>query len=212
MPLPSGFSRKRFKGSEFFDEARAGVLSVGEGQFCLQHRDDIHAPLGNEIIYFEAVADEVELAHMGEKDEQGFPEAVNVGKQNGFCVAAELGPGELLDEFFQRANTAGQSDKGIGAFEHELFAGVHVGDDDHVICAIEHDFALFEKFRDDACDFAAMIESSACESSHEADIAAAIDKADARFGQMDAELAGRAGENRIGAVAGTAIDADGLYF
>ena len=43
---------------------------------------------------------------MGEEDEQGFPEAVNVGHENGFGVAAELGPGELLDEFLQRADPA----------------------------------------------------------------------------------------------------------
>ena len=85
---------------------RPGVLSVGEGQFCLQHRNNIHAALGHKIIHFEAVADEVKLAHMGEEDEQGFPEAVNVGHENGFGVAAELGPGELLDELLQRANPA----------------------------------------------------------------------------------------------------------
>ena len=190
----------------------AGVLSVGEGQFCLQHRNNIHAALGHKIIHFEAVADEVELAHMGEEDEQGFPEAVNIRHENGFCVAAELGPGELLDEFLQRADPAGQGNEGIGAFEHELFAGVHVGDDNHVIRAVEHDFALFEKFRDNACDFAAMIEDRAGNGAHQADIAATIDEADAGFSHVDAEFAGDIGENRIGAVAGAAIDADGLDF
>lgn len=191
---------------------RAGVSSVGEGQFCLQHRDDIHAALGDEIIRFEAVADEVELAHMGEEDEQGFPEAVNVGHENGLGVAAELGPGELLDEFLQSADPAGQGDEGIGALEHELLAGVHVGHDNHVIRTLKHDFALFEKFRDDASDFAAMIDNGACDRAHEADIAAAIDEADAGFSQVNAEFAGDTGENRIGAVAGAAIDADGLDF
>ena len=89
---------------------------------------------------------------------------------------------------------------------------MHVGDDNHVIRAVEHDFALFEKFRDNACDFAAMIEDRAGDGAHEADIAAAIDEADAGFSHVDAEFAGDIGENRIRAVAGAAIDADGLDF
>ena len=89
---------------------------------------------------------------------------------------------------------------------------MHVGDDNHVIRAVEHDFALFEKFRDNACDFAAMIEDRAGDGAHQADIAATIDEADAGFSHVDAEFAGNIGENRIRAVAGAAIDADGLDF
>ena len=43
---------------------------------------------------------------MGEEDEQGFPKAIYVGHENGFGVASELGPGELLDEVLQRADPA----------------------------------------------------------------------------------------------------------
>ena len=50
--------------------------------------------------------------------------------QDRLLVAAELRPGELLDQFLQRPDAAGQRHEGVGALEHDAFALVHVARDD----------------------------------------------------------------------------------
>ena len=49
------------------------------------------------------------------------------------AVTPELLPGQLLDQFLQRADAAGQGDERIGAFEHQPLAFVHVRRDDHFL-------------------------------------------------------------------------------
>ena len=66
----------------------------------------------------------------GEQGEQRPPEAADVGDQHRLGMTRELDPGHLLDEFFQRADAAGQRDEGVRALEHQALAGVHVGHDD----------------------------------------------------------------------------------
>ena len=62
-----------------------------------------------------------------------------LASQHRLLVAAELHPGELLDQFFQRADAAGQRDEGVGHLEHLVFALVHVAGDDQarhaLVCA-----------------------------------------------------------------------------
>ena len=53
-------------------------------------------------------------------------------------MAAELRPGELLDQFLQRADPAGQRHEGVGVLEHQPFALVHVAGDDAFLRALEH--------------------------------------------------------------------------
>ena len=47
------------------------------------------------------------VAHVIDQLQERLPEAVDVGEQDRLGVAAELLPGQLLDQFFQRADAAG---------------------------------------------------------------------------------------------------------
>ena len=71
----------------------------------------------------------------------GSQKPVDVGEQDRFGVAAELLPGQLLDQFFQRADAAGQGHERIGALEHQPLALVHVGRDDHLLHPRQRVFA-----------------------------------------------------------------------
>ena len=114
-------------------------------------------------------------------------------------MAAELRPGQLLDQFFQRADAAGQRDEGVGALEHDALALVHVGRDDHLVGAFERQFARLQEFRNDADDLAAVVMDGPGERAHQAVGAAAIDEADAVPRQQPAKRRGGAEEGRIGA-------------
>ena len=51
--------------------------------------------------------------------DQRVPEAGDVGEQHRLLVAAELRPGHLLDQLFQRADAAGKRHEGVRALEHQ---------------------------------------------------------------------------------------------
>ena len=74
-------------------------------------------------------------AHVIEQDAERVPEARDIDDQDRLLVAAELRPGELLDQFLERADAAGQRHEGIGLVEHGLLAHVHVGRDDDLLRA-----------------------------------------------------------------------------
>ena len=63
---------------------------------------------------------------MCQQIEQGLPEAVDVREQDRLGVTAKLLPGELLDQFLQRPDPAGQRHEGVGTLEHQPLAFVHV--------------------------------------------------------------------------------------
>ena len=56
-------------------------------------------------------------------------------------VSIELDPGQLLDEFFERADPAGQRHEGIGALEHQALSRMHVGHDDDFLGLLQHQFS-----------------------------------------------------------------------
>ncbi len=66
------------------------------------------ALIDNREMDVEAGADEGFALHVGEQIEERRPEALDVGDDDRFGVAAELRPGQLLDQFFQRADAARQ--------------------------------------------------------------------------------------------------------
>ena len=70
---------------------------------------------------------------MREQRQQRPPEAVDVGEKHGLAVALQLRPGELLDQFLERADAAGQCDERVGALEHQLLALMHAVDDDELL-------------------------------------------------------------------------------
>jgi len=46
-----------------------------------------------------------------DQGEQRAPEGADIGEQHRLSVAAQLHPGELLDEFLERPDPAGQRDE-----------------------------------------------------------------------------------------------------
>ena len=53
-------------------------------------------------------------------------------------MAAELRPGELLDQLLQRADAARQRHESVGELEHQPFALMHVAGDDQLLRALQH--------------------------------------------------------------------------
>ncbi len=115
-------------------------------------------------------------------------------------MAAELRPGELLDQFFERADAARQGDEAVGALEHLSFALVHVAGDDQLLGKPPRPFAVGQKFGDDAGHVAAVFEHGLGERAHQAGRAAAIDQPDIVFGEDFAEA--RAVSTKAGSVPG----------
>ena len=117
----------------------------------------------------------------------GSQKPLDVGEQDRLLVAAELRPGHLLDQLFQRADAAGQRDEGVGALEHDALALVHVARDDQLLRVAAGVLAVGQEFRDDAGHLAAVVEHRLGDRAHQADRAAAIDQADAVLGQDGSE-------------------------
>ena len=116
---------------------------------------------------------------MVEQRAQRVPEAVDVGDQDRLLVAAELRPGELLDQLLERTDAARQRHEGVRSLEHDAFSLVHVAGDDALLRALHHVLAVHQEIRGYAGDEAAVIEHRPRQGSHQPDRAAAIDEADA---------------------------------
>jgi hypothetical protein len=115
----------------------------------------------------------------------------------------------LLDQFFQRADAAGQGDERIGMFEHQPLALVHVRRDDHFLNARQHIFARAQKIRNDARDRAAVIQRGFGDRAHQPDRSAAIDEPDIVLGENLSQGEGGFDKAGAGAGAGAAIDTNG---
>ena len=112
---------------------------------------------------------------MGDKRQQWIPIPVDIGDQDRLAMAAELSPGQLLDQFFERADPAGQGDKGIGAIKHCAFTLMHIAGDDQLLAEPAWPLASGEKFGDNSGGLAAMRQHGVGEYAHQADRTAAID-------------------------------------
>ena len=80
----------------------------------------------------------------------GSQKSLDIGDQHWLPVAAELRPGELLDQLLQRADAAGQRHEGVRHVEHLLFALVHVAGDDQVLHVLVRVLARDQELGDDA--------------------------------------------------------------
>ena len=123
-------------------------------------------------------------------------------------MAIELGPGQLLDQLFQRADPARQGDKSVCAIEHRLFALVHILDDQHLLDGGQRMFLANEKARNDPGHVAASRQRRPRETAHQSFAAAAIDETNAAGRERPPERLRRIAEPRVAAIAGPAIDAD----
>ena len=173
-----------------------------------EHRQNVGDLLGDQVANLEVRSDEPMIAHMGKEIEQRTPKSGDIDDEHGLAVSVELDPGQLLDEFFERADPAGQGHEGIGALEHQALAGMHVGHDDELLGLLQHQFSRLQKIGDDAGDMAAMRQHASRHFTHEAGVAAAIDEPDLGLGQGPAQDACRMYEERIGTGGRAAIDAD----
>ena len=127
-------------------------------------------------------------------------------------MPAKLLPRQLLDQFLERADAAGQGNEGVRAFEHQPLAFMHVVGHDQLLRPGRRMFAFGEKIRDDAGDGSAMFQRRAGHRTHQSDRAAAIDEPDAAFGQRLAKSRCSFDEMGICTGAGAAIDTDGFDF
>src|SRR6266516_5784186 len=121
-------------------------------------------------------------------------------------MTAKLRPGELLDQFFERADSARQGDKGIGAVEHRAFALVHIAGDDQLLAEPPRPLTLGEKVGNDSGCLAAMRHHGVGEYAHQADRTAAIDEPHAVFGENLAELTGRLAESGLSPCTRSAVN------
>ena len=119
----------------------------------------------------------------------GVPEALDVDQHDRLGVAAELRPGQLLDQLLERTDAARQGDEGIRPVEHQLLALVHVLDDDQLVGIAQHALTLGQEARNDARHAAAVLEHGAGQLAHQAEAAAAVDEADIVLGNQLPELA-----------------------
>ena len=73
------------------------------------------------------------FSHVIEQRAKRVPESADIGGEDRLLVAAKLGPGELLDQFLQRADAARQRHEGVRALEHDALSLVHVARDDQFL-------------------------------------------------------------------------------
>ena len=137
----------------------------------------------------EARADEALARHVLEQRQHRVPEAIDIGEHDRLLMLLELRPGELLDEFLERPEAAGERHEGIRLHEHQMFALMHGVDHDQLLHIDQHVFAEVEEGGNDAGDVAAIVEHGAGDLAHQPDTAAAIDEADAFLGEDRAEVA-----------------------
>ena len=72
---------------------------------------------------------------------------VHVEDQDRLLVAADLRPGELLDQFLQRPDPARKRDEGVRTLEHDALSLMHVAGDDPLLRALQHEFGADQKIR-----------------------------------------------------------------
>ena len=148
------------------------------------------------------------LDHAVDHADQGRVEAVDVEEGAGLVADAELAPGQHLEHLVQGAEAAGQGDEAVGQVEHAHLALVHRADDLQLGQAAVRDLPVGQLLRDHAGDLAAGLEHGVGDDAHQADVAAAVDQADAFAGQAVAQGDGAFGVGRLAAGVGAAIDAD----
>jgi len=91
---------------------RHGFLGLGNTVRRFAHfRQNLLDFLGDEEIDAQRRRHEFHVPHMVDQDKQRVPIAVDVGDQDRLLVTAELRPGELFDQFLERAEAPGKATK-----------------------------------------------------------------------------------------------------
>lgn len=147
------------------------------------------------------------VVHVVNERDQRVVVALDVEEADGAGVETELGPGEDLEEFVERADAAGERDEAASDVGHHLFALMHGVDDVQGVDAGVPEFAVHELLGDDAGDDPAVGEHGIGDMAHQAGAAAAVDQINTTFGHGAAE--GPRGVRVYGtiAVCGSAVHA-----
>lgn len=121
-------------------------------------------------------------------------------------MQAQVLPGENLKHLFERAEAAGQDEKGIGEFSHLGLTGMHGGSDVQFGKAAVRDLEFNERFRNNSDDSPLTGETGFGDGFHQAYIGATIDNTDVLFGETSAQRDSGLYVERIRAVRGGAED------
>lgn len=139
-------------------------------------RDHLPGLVQNCVARLKALTNELLFAHSLEHLEKEAPIAGRVDDDNGFVVMAELSPGELLDELFERPHASWKRNKAVGEPEHQHFPLMKAGGDEALIDVFERIFDLKQRRGNDPGYMAAMIQHALRDGAHEPIAASAIDK------------------------------------
>ena len=123
-----------------------------------------------------------------QEGEHRIVETADVEQNHRFRVKLQGLPREYLKKLFKGAETAGQSEECICLFAHKPLACVHCVHDMQFAEAVVADFLVNQHVRNDAHDAAACCECGVGDGTHESDLCASIDEADAAAGQCAAEV------------------------
>lgn len=133
--------------------------------------------------------------------------AGDIQDARGFGLDAQLRPGEHFKKLVERADAAGQRDKGVGELSHERLSFEHGIDDAEFGEAAVSGFKIHQLFSDDSGYIAVGGEAGVGHHSHQSDTAATIDQADSPFGQIAPDGGGGVGIDWVAAFFGTAENA-----
>ena len=130
MPLSSATRRQPHRGGDVLKATGPGMtgyITAGRpappspcplrrlARGFAQHGQNFFDVLGDEEIDAQRRWHEFHGAHVLDQGQERSPIAGDIGDQDRLLVAAELSPGDLLDQFFERAKPARQGDEGVGA-------------------------------------------------------------------------------------------------
>ena len=93
-------------------------------------------------------------------------------------MTIELRPGQLLDQFLQRADPARQGDERVGAIEHRLLARMHRLNHEHFLGVGQRMLLADQEIRDDPGHIAAAGQRRSRQAPHQPFAAAAVNEAD----------------------------------
>jgi protein-tyrosine phosphatase len=142
---------------------------------------------------------------VGHQVHQGIPIPVDVKEAARDPVQAQLRPGQRLDQFIQRPQTARQGHYGIGQVEHGGLAIVHRSADPQLGEAAVNRFPAIHERRDDPGHRPPSRQRRVGKVPHESDGAAAVDETDTPRSQRSAEVTRRRSKRGVTPAARTAI-------
>ena len=123
-------------------------------------------------------------------------------------MVAELAQRHHIEQFVQSAEPAGQDHECVRAIDHLALALEHVGGGDQLGDGAMTHFPLQQAARDQADHFAARAHRGIGDGTHEADVATAVDYANACRTKHFAQLRRDPAIDRVGAILRATKDAD----